>query len=81
MSLRLVFAILFPVMARREFTPAQAFGIIAERIEKRIQTLQNIRLDGCSMVISELDLVLRQVRKAQAYFVSTYTETTVRPRR
>jgi hypothetical protein len=32
------------------------------------------------MVISELDLVLRQVRKAQQYFVSTYSETTVRPR-
>jgi hypothetical protein len=53
------------VMPRREITPAQAFGIIAERIEKRIQTLQNMRLDGYSMVISELDLVLRQVRKAR----------------
>jgi hypothetical protein len=35
---------------------------------------------GYNMVISELDLVLRQVRKAQQYFVSTYSETTVRPR-
>lgn len=67
-------------MGRREIKPAQAFGIIAGRIEKRIQTLQNMRLDGYSMVISELDLLLRQVRKAQQYFVSTYSETTVRPR-
>jgi hypothetical protein len=29
-------------MACREITAAQAFGIIAERIEKRIQTLRNI---------------------------------------
>ena len=70
---------LFPVMARPEITPAAAFGIIAQRLEKRIQVLQNMRLDGYSMVISELDLVLRQVRKAQQYFVSTYSETTVRP--
>jgi hypothetical protein len=65
-------------MARREFTPAQAFGIIAVRIGKRIQTLQNMRLDGYNVVISELESVLRQVRKAQQYFVSTYSETTVR---
>ena len=67
-------------MPLREITPTQAFGIIAERIDKRIQTLQNMRLDGYNMVISQLDLVLRQVRKAQDYFVRTYTETTVQPR-
>ncbi len=62
---------------RRDITPAAAFGIIAGRIEKRIQVLQNMRLDGYKMVISELDLVLRQVRKAQQYFLSTYSEATV----
>jgi hypothetical protein len=80
LQFRLVFAYTDPVMPRREITPAQAFGIIAERIEKRIQTLRNMRMDGYGMVISELDLVLRQVRKAQVYFVRTYTETTVWPR-
>jgi len=29
---------------------------------------------------SELDIVARQVRKAQQYFVSRYNETTVRKR-
>jgi hypothetical protein len=33
-------------MPRREITPAQAFGIIADRIDKRIQTLRNLRMDG-----------------------------------
>ena len=64
---------------RRDITPAAAFGIIAGRIETRIRTLRNVNLDGYSTVISELDSVLRQVRKAQQYFVSTYRETTMRP--
>jgi hypothetical protein len=45
-------------------------------LKLRIQTLQNMRLDGYNMVISELDL---EVRNAQQYFVSIYSETTVRP--
>ena len=63
---------------RREITPAQAFGIIAERIEKRIQVLRNVRLGSYDVTISELDLIVRQVRKAQAYFASVYSGTTVR---
>jgi hypothetical protein len=41
--------------------------------------LRSTRMDGYNMTISELDLIARQVRKAQQYFVSTYSETTVRP--
>lgn len=67
-------------MAPREITPPQAFGIIAQRIEKRIQTLRSVGLDY-NVVIAELDMVLRQVRKAQQYFISQYSETTVRDTR
>jgi len=68
-------------MAPREITPAQALGIIAQRIEKRIQVLQGVKLEGYSVAMSELDIVLRYVRNAQQYFVSTYRETTGGPRR
>ena len=54
-------------MAHGKIT-AQAFGIIAQRIEKRIQVLRGVKLDGYSVAISELDLIVRQVRKAQEYF-------------
>ena len=68
-------------MAPREITPAQALGIIAQRIEKRIQVLQGVKLEGYSVAMSELDIALRYVRNAQQYFVSTYRETTGGPRR
>lgn len=65
----------------REITPAQAFGILAQRIEKRIQILQRVSETGYAAVIAELDVFAKQTRKAQAYFVATYSETTVRPRK
>jgi hypothetical protein len=45
---------------------------------ERIQMLRSKRMDGYNMTISELDLIARLVRKAQQYFISTYSETTVR---
>jgi hypothetical protein len=51
-------------MPFREITPAQAFGVNAERIEKRIQVLRSLRLDGYSTAINELDVIAGQVRKA-----------------
>jgi hypothetical protein len=45
---------------------------------ERIQMLRSTRMDGYNMTISELDLIARLVRKAQQYFISTYSETTVR---
>jgi hypothetical protein len=81
MDFRLVFAYTVSAMAPREITPAQAFGIIAQRIEKRIQVLKGVKLDGYSVAMSELDIVLRYVRNAQQYFVSTYRETTGGPHR
>jgi len=46
-----------------------------------IQVLKGVKLDGYSVAMSELDIILRYVRNAQQYFVSTYRETTGGPRR
>jgi hypothetical protein len=56
--------------ASDEITPAEAFGVIAQGIKKRIQTLQSISHDGYAAVISDLDVVAKQARKAQQYFIA-----------
>jgi hypothetical protein len=58
------------VESKREITPAQAFGIIAQRIETRIETLNRVSETGYAAVTHELGTVLKQVRKAQQYFMS-----------
>ena len=65
LDIHLFFAYTVLVMAPREITPAQALGIIAQRIEKRIQVLKGVKLDGYSVAMSELDIVLSYVRNAQ----------------
>jgi len=56
---------------RRDITSAQAFSIIAERIQKRIEVLRAVGLsDGFAVAISELQTVLAQVQKARGYFAS-----------
>jgi len=57
-------------MAALNLPPDQAFAILARRIETRIQALRGVKLDGYNMAISELDNVLRQLRKAQKYYES-----------
>jgi hypothetical protein len=57
-------------MATLNIPPDQAFGILVRRIETRIQALRGVKLDGYNMAISELDNVLRQLRKAQTYYQS-----------
>jgi hypothetical protein len=58
-------------MAPRDITPAQAFTILAERIERRIATLRAVGIpDGYRVAICELENVLRQVQKARDYFAS-----------
>ena len=56
---------------RREITAVQAFGILAERIQKRICVLRAVGLsDGFGVAVSELEIVLRQIQKARDYFAS-----------
>jgi hypothetical protein len=66
-------------MPKREITPVQALQILIERIDKRKHTLSRMGHDlAYRMAQEELDLVRHQLVKAQEYFVSIYSETTVR---
>jgi hypothetical protein len=63
--------------APREITPAQALGIIADRIQKRKEILKRVSDTGYNIAISELDTVRSQILKAQEYF----RQTTSSPKR
>jgi len=53
----------------REITPAQAFGIIAERIEKRKAVLSRMGNEmAYRLALAELDIVRGQLVRAQQYF-------------
>jgi hypothetical protein len=60
--------------APREITPAQAFGIIADRIQKRKEILKRVSDSGYNIAISELDIVRSQILKAQEYFKSQHRQ-------
>jgi len=60
------------VARESEITPAKAFGIIADRIERRMETLRRVSDSGFAGTICELDILLGQVRKAQQYFISQH---------
>jgi hypothetical protein len=64
--------------APREITPAQEFGIIAARIQKRKEILKRVSDSGYNIAISELDIVQSQILKAQEYFKSQHRQTTAR---
>jgi hypothetical protein len=49
------------VMAPKEITPAQALGIIADRIQKRKEILKRASETGYSVAVSELDIVRSQI--------------------
>jgi hypothetical protein len=68
--------------SKSEITPAQAFGILIERIDKRKSVLERMG-DQMPYRIAhvELDIVRHQLVRAQQYFVKTYSETTVRFRK
>ena len=48
-----------------------AFGILGERIQKRIEVLRAVGMpEGYNVALCELENVLRQVQKARDYFAS-----------
>ena len=60
-----------PSQPRKEITAAQALGILAARIEKRIIVLRAVGIqDGYNVAICELENVLRQLRKARDCFAA-----------
>jgi hypothetical protein len=51
----------------RKLTPVQVFQRLEKRLEKRMETLQRVKLDGYAMVISELEVQLDLLRRARRY--------------
>jgi hypothetical protein len=52
---------------RPKLTPGQVFERLQLRLEKRMEALQRVKLDGYGMVIGELEVELDLLRRAQRY--------------
>ena len=66
----------------REITPTQTFAILIERIDKRKSVLDRLGDETAYRIAhAELDIVRHQLLRAQEYFMKTYSETTVRPKK
>ena len=63
-------------MPNREITPAQAFGVLIQRIDRRKEILSRMGNEiTYNVVLAELDVVRFQLVKAQQYFTARHTET------
>jgi hypothetical protein len=51
----------------RKLTPVQVLERLEKRLEKRMEALQRVRLNGFEMVISELENELDYIRRARRY--------------
>ncbi len=51
----------------RKLSPIQVLERLQSRLEKRMEALQKIKLDGYRMVISELEIELDFLRRAKRY--------------
>jgi hypothetical protein len=52
---------------RSELTPVEVLERLQHRLEKRMEALQWVKLDGFQMVISELEVELDYLRRATRY--------------
>jgi hypothetical protein len=52
---------------RRKLTPVQVLERLLIRLEKRMEALQRVKLDGFQMVISELEGEMDYLRRAKRY--------------
>lgn len=57
---------LMPV-PRPKLTPVQVLERLQLRLEKRMEALQRVKLDGYAMVIGELEVELDLLRRATRY--------------
>jgi len=55
------------VPVRRKLTPVQVLQRLQLRLERRMEVLQRVKLDGYAMVISELETELDYLRRAKRY--------------
>ena len=54
-------------MPPRKLTPLQVLERLLTRLEKRMEALQRVKLDGFQMVISELEVEQDYLRRAMRY--------------
>ena len=54
-------------MPARRLTPPQVIGRLLIRLEKRMEALQRVKLDGYNVAISELETELDYLRRAKRY--------------
>jgi hypothetical protein len=52
---------------RSKLTPVQVLERLQLRLEKRMEALQRVKLDGYAMVIGELEVELDLLRRATRY--------------
>jgi len=52
---------------RPKLTPVQVLERLLLRLEKRMEALQRVKLDGFEMVISELEVEQDYLRRAKRY--------------
>lgn len=52
---------------RSKLTPVQVLERLQHRLEKRMEALQRVELEGFQMVISELEVELDYLRRATRY--------------
>ena len=54
-------------MPPRKLTPVQVLERLLRRLEKRMEALQRVKLDGFQMVISEMEVEMDYLRRAKRY--------------
>jgi hypothetical protein len=54
-------------MPPRKLTPVQVLERLVTRLEKRMEALQRVKLDGYEVAISELETELDYLRRAKRY--------------
>jgi hypothetical protein len=54
-------------MPPRKLTPIQVLERLLNRLEKRMEALQRVKLDGFQMVVSELEVEQDYLRRAKRY--------------
>jgi len=54
-------------MPPRKLTPTQVLERLLTRLEKRMESLQRVKLDGFQMVISEMEVEMDYLRRAKRY--------------
>jgi hypothetical protein len=54
-------------MPARKLTPVQVLERLLTRLEKRMEALQRVKLDGYGVAISELETELDFLRRAKRY--------------